>query len=116
MAERPEDPRLAALDALHFYLGLEAEAVPGGLAVTGVVPDSAADRLAYPLDMPRVYRVLAGARFGTGEDGELRDPAVLERTIEESRLERHFAIGLFWGPTRFEGKVFIVPLTLPPVI
>jgi len=116
LGERPAEPRLGAHDALHFYLGLQTEPVPGGLAVTGLVPDSAADRLAYPLEMPKIYRALAGAEFATEQDEELETPGVLERVVAHSYLERNFAVGLFWGPTRYEGKVFIVPLSLPLVV
>jgi serine protease DegQ len=116
LGERPAEPRLGASDALHFYLGLQTEPVPGGFRVTGLVPDGAADRLAWPLEMPKVYRALAGACFDTERDEELETPGVLERVVAESYLERDFAVGLFWGPTRYEGKVFIVPLTLPLIV
>ncbi len=115
-AGRPAEPRLGARDALDFYLGLETEPVPGGVRVTGLVPDGAAERLYYPLDMPKVYRALAGADFATERDEELETPGTLERVVAKSYLERSFAVGLFWGPTRYEGKVFIVPLSLPLIV
>jgi S1-C subfamily serine protease len=115
LAERPPDPHLDAYDALHFHLGLKTEPVPGGFEVTGLVLGGAADRLSYPLEMPKIYRVLAGADFAVERDAELSVPGALEEAVARSYLERHFAVGLFWGPTRFEGKIFIVPLLRPLV-
>ncbi len=116
LAERPLEPRLDAYDALNFYLGLETDPVPGGFDVIGLVPGGAADRLAYPLEMPKIYRALAGADFDTERGAELKAPDVLGDIVARSYLERHFAIGLFWGPTRYEGKVFIVPLRRPLIV
>ena len=116
LAERPLEPRLDAYNALNFHLGLETNPMPGGFDVTGLVPGGAAGRLAYPLEKPKIYRALAGADFDTERDAELKAPGVLEDIVARSYLERHFAIGLFWGPTRYEGKVFIVPLRRPLVV
>ena len=116
LAERPDDPRLGPYDALHFHLGVITNPVPGGFEVTGLAPGGAADRLAYPLEMPKIYRALAGADFDTERAAELDAPDTLEDIVDRSYLERNFAIGLFWGPTRYEGKVFIVPLRYPLVV
>ncbi len=111
LAERPQSPRLRPLDALEFHLGLRFELSGAGLTPLAVIPNSAGE--GFPLDRGAVTRLLAGADFDEPIYNLANSEEKLAEVVEQSYLERHFAIGLVWGKTIAEGGVFIVPLRWP---
>lgn len=112
----PEDPRPAPRDALQFQLGLHVEPTAAGLLVTAVRPGSPADIEKTPVGETPYYRGIPGAAFENEGYLELDGEESLRELVENSYLERHFALGIFWGPTRRDGKVLISPLKAPPLL
>lgn len=115
-AERPAVIRPAPLDTLNFQLGLVARLEPAGLVPLALRPASPAATEGLPLDRGPLYRALPGAAFESENYRRLDSPESLAKIVADSYLERHFALGLFWGPTERDGVFLISPLRVPLVI